>query len=306
MPDTERQDSIAEIESALNPQSESAPLANPAATEEMLEYFLGDKANKLPLSAMAAFKENGQMNKVPFSQIINGYRINAKTSKQNEELLKNKSQWETGSLELKKYKDQEQSIAPYRELQDWSVNLEKTNPVAFRYVMDAIEKAKSGTFQVQGQGQPDQNALHQTISALQGKLDQVMQWKTQFDEQQQEKQQQEDYAFVNQEIVDHKKKFPEINLDEQDSNGIPLSTKVIDFGVQNKYQTFTDAFGAFFRDKLPEIFVQRGRSEAVGTLKKDNANGILARSSKPFTNGHPIKADSDQQMLAEFEKIYNR
>lgn len=304
MPDTERQDSIAQIESAINPQTESAPQASP--TEEMLEYYLGDKANKLPLSAMAAFKENGQMNKVPFSQIINGYRINAKTSKQNEELLKGKTQWETGSLELKKYKDQEQTLAPYRNLQDWSVNLEKTNPVAFKYVMDAIEKAKSGTFQVQGQGQPDQNVLHQTISALQGKLDEVMQWKTQFDQDQQEKQQQADRKFIDGEISEHKKKFPEINLDELDASGIPLSSRIEFFGVQNKYQNFTDAFSAFFRDKLPEIFVQRGRSEAVGGLKKDNANGILARSSKPFFNGHPIKADSDQQMLAEFEKIYNR
>lgn len=298
------------IESAINPSQETAPTTQTSTQtpEEMLEYYLGDKANKLPLSAQAAFKENGKINKVPFSQVINGYRMNQKTAQQNAELLKGKSQWDMTAKELADYKAREEGFKPYKALQDWSVELETKNPVGYKYLMDQIDRVKNGTFQsaaTEGQGY-DSTALTGTIAELRQELQGLKEWKSQFDQVQESKKIEEDQKFVNSEIEDHKKKFPEINLDEVDENFIPLKTKVIDFGVEKGYQNFTDAFHAYFRDKLPDIFAQRGRTEATSTVKKNNALGIVARSSTPFT-GHPIKADNDKgKLLAEFEAIYKR
>ncbi len=303
MVDMDRNEAISQIESAVNPSAEpEAP-----TQEEMLEYYLGDKANKLPLSAQAAFKENGKVNKVPFSQVINGYRMNQKTAQQNAELLKGKSQWDMTAKELADYKAREEGFKPYKALQDWSVELETKNPVGYKYLMDQIDRVKNGTFQSTQEGSGyDSTALTGTIAELRQELQGLKEWKQTFDEVQEQKKMQEDQVFVNTEIEDHKKKFPEINLDEVDENYIPLKTKVIDFGVEKGYQNFTDAFHAYFRDKLPEIFAQRGRTEATSSIKKNTMNGIIARSSTPFT-GHPIKADNDKsKILSEFESILNR
>lgn len=297
-------DAIGELDAALGQQSE---VPETAPTEEMLEYYLGDKANKLPLSAQAAFKENGKINKVPFSQVINGYRMNQKTAQQNAELLKGKSQWDMTAKELADYKAREDGYKPYKALQDWSVELETKNPVGYKYLMDQIDRVKAGTFQATQDGSGyDSTALTGTIAELRQELQGLKEWKTQFDQVQESKKMEEDQKFVSNEVEEHKKNFPEINLDELDENSIPLYTKVIDFGVEKGYQNFTDAFHAYFRGKLPEIFAQRGRTEATGSIKKNTMNGIIARSSTPFT-GHPIKADNDKnKILAEFESILNR
>lgn len=301
------QEAIDLLDSAMGTAPEAKPAAS-ATAEEMYDYYLGDKANKLPSSAMFAFKDKGQIQKIPASQVINGYRINQKTSVQNAELLKSKSQWEMSAKELENYKKTEDAIKPYRQLQDWSVELETKNPVGYKYLMDQIDRVKNGTFQAtedKSNGY-DPTALNGTIVDLRNQLKEVLEWKSQFVQEKESQKIQEDQKFVNGEIENLQKQFKEINLDELDENQIPLKTKVIDFGVSKGFQNFTDAYRAFFFDKLADILVQRGRTEAVNGLKKDNANGIVARSSTPFT-GHPIKADNDKSnILAEFESILHR
>lgn len=289
-------DAIGMLDNALSGEQTQAA---PTTDEEALDYFVGDKPGKLPLSALLAFKEANKIDKIPFSKVINGYRMNAKTSQQNAELLKNKTLWEQSQTKQKEF---EESYKPYKALQDWSVELETKNPVGFKYLMDAIDKVKAGTFGSEQAG--GDSALTGTIAELRQELQNLKEWKGQFDEQQQDKQAQADRAYVDNEIVEFKKKFPEINLDEADENQIPLSTRVESFGVDNGYRTFTDAARAYFNDKIEEILLQRGKTQAIGGLKKDNANGILARSSTPFTKGHP--SDGKNKMLEEFEAIINR
>lgn len=303
MDEMNREDAIATLESVTNPQEQQQP-QEAQTQEEMLEYYLGDKMNKLPLSAMAAFKENNKINKVPFSQVINGYRMNAKTSKQNEELLRGKSQWDMTTQELKKYQEQMKSYEPYKQLQEWSQDLEMKDPVGFKYLMDTIDRVKNGTYGAGNESQLAPNAVHQTITELRQELMGLKEWKGQFDQMQEQKKVEEDTKFVNGEIQEIKKNFPEINLDEVDENQISLSTKVINFGIEKGYQNFTDAFRAFFWDKLPAIFANRGKNEAVGSFKKDYSKGILARSSTPM-NGHPTK-DNKNEMLQEFEALLQR
>lgn len=294
------------LESAINPQEQTQEASTPE--EEALEYFIGDKPGKLPLSALLALKEKNQVEKVPFSKIVNGYRMNAQSTRKLEEFSKLKPQYEMTSAELAKYKEQEESFKPYKALQDWSVELETKNPVAFKYLMDTIERVKAGTYNTsqEGAAQGDQSALHATISQQAEKINQLLEWKSQFEQQNEQKHAEESRKFVDGEIETMKKEFPEINLDEQDENLIPLYTRIEKFGVEKGYQTFTDAFHAYFRPKIAEILVTRGKNEAVGNIKKDYKKGIVARSSTPFVNGHPITAGNDNKMLQEFEAILNR
>lgn len=310
MPDFDQNEATQMLETALNPQASSSGAPESASTtqnEEMIEYYLGDKANKLPMSVQIALKEKGKLDKIPFSNIINGYRMNQKNAKLYEEANKLKPQYEMTNAELEKYKKELEVYKPFKELQDWSVSLEKSNPAGYKYLMDVVDRLKTGTFNPSGETQGETNPLHHTISEQANQIKELLEWKSQWTQEQEAKKMEEDRKFVDSEILDAKKKFPEINLDEVDENQITLSTRIEHFGVQKGYQNFTDAFYAYFRDKLPDILAQRGRTEALSKLKKDNVEGIVARSSKPFLSGHPIKADNDSnKILAEFESIMNR
>lgn len=300
-------EAIDSLDSVLN--GSSTPAREPVSqtpAEEMFEYYLGNKANKLPSSAAFTLKENGKIDKIPLPKLFNGYRMNQQTSKQNMDLMKFKTQFDEINPKYQELDKNYKILEPYKKMDDWSKKLQLSNPGGYKFLMDTIDQLEKGTFQTNAPN-GEQNVLHGTITQQAQQIKELLDWKNQFTQEKENQKMQEDTKLVSGEIEDHKKKFPEINLDEPDENGIPLSTKVIDFGVEKGYQNFTDAYSAYFRDKLPEIFMQRGKNEAMSGLKKDNAKGILARSSKPFLSGHPLKPENEsKQILAEFEALINQ
>ena len=286
---------IAEIDAALNPSTEipatDAPATDQVVDDKFVEYFLGNKANKLPLDAVIALKEKGQIQKIPLSQVVNGFRMNAQSARKFEEANKVKGEFEKTKGEYQKLQENYKAVERYKALQDWSEQLEMKDPVGYKLLMDTIERVKTGAYSApEGGGDISQtSALHQTIADLRGKIEELSGWKSQFETANEQKKMEDDRKFVDNEITEIKTKFKEINLDELDEMGIRLSTKVENWGVEKGYQNFTDAFYGYFRDKIAEILMQRGKNEAVGGIKRDNAKGIIARSSIPF-NGHPTEA----------------
>lgn len=295
-----------EAVSLINEASAQAPQEQPTQAE-MMEYYLGGKANRLPANAEFVFKEAGKVDKVPLSKMVNGYRSNAVLSKKVQEYTQKEAQWKDWSTKQQDYENRIKTYEPYKQLQEWSQDLELKNPVAFKYLMDTIDRVKSGAFTGgEQQGEYNQVALNNTIADLNKKLSELSEWKSQFETQAQEKQAQEDRKFVDGEIDNLKKQFPEINLDELDETGISLTSRIEAWGVEQGYRTFTDAYRAYFWDKLPEIFAQRGKNEAIKGQKKSYADGIIARSSTPFTSGHPTQANQEQNIKEEFLSLLNR
>lgn len=274
---------------------------------DALEFFIGGKPQRIPSNAEIALKHDKEVQRVPLSKMVNGYRQVSHAEAKFAEAAKIKDQFTKTQTEYQKAQETLKGLEQYKALQEWSVGLEKQNPAGYKLLMETIDRIKNGT--LTPEGTPDQLALNSTITDLRNQLEELRGWKSQFEEQQQREKALEDRKFVDNEIATIKKSFPEINLDEADENGIRLSTKVENWGADKGYLNFTDAFHAHFRDQIAAILVQRGKNEAVKGIKKDSAEGILARSSTPFNNGHPAEVSGKEygdlatEALPEFLKL---
>lgn len=281
------------------PELEQTPEGGETPTKEeveALEYYLGEEKGKIPLNAELLLKHNGEIQKLPLEKIINGYRQVSHAEGKFAEAKALREQIEAKQKEYGEIDKLREEIKPFQELQNWSVELEKTDPAGYAYLMDAIDRVKNGTYS--GDEQSVAGAFNKAFSSLKEELDGLKQWKQTYESQVQELQAQEDEKAVMAEVETIKKKFPEINLDEIDDNGIKLSQKVINWGADKGYQTFEEAFKNYFFDQLQDILVQRGKNEALKGIKGDYKKGIVSRSSTPV-QGHPTEEKSDIELLED-------
>lgn len=298
--------------------SAPSPESNVPA-QEMFELAHEGKSFKFPTNLEFQISHNNQVQKVPYSQLINNFRQSAHLQETHKKFGEEKKSFEQQRAELqgaKAFKDK------YGPLQEWS----EKNPKDWQVIWDLYQnKSKHllahqtgvGQPEVPGQvpgNQPNLQPFVDKISQLEKTIEDLNGFKSSFEQKQQEERQQADVQMVKGEVQEFQKKYPEINLEETDPDGVKLWAKIIHYGVQEQLPTFRAAALAYLEPRMVETVSARARNQAVQGIKADRQQGIIAKSSKPFSqdgqsassNGNPNKGKSWGELGEEARRMYTQ
>lgn len=251
-------------------ETPQAPVAT-QPTIEQIEYYLGDKANKLPMNA----EINLDGKRAPLSTILNHYRQRDKLTHDFSEFKKTKEQF---ALEQKEWGD----LTPYRQLQKWSTE----KPEEFNAIWELYQNRDKHLLGAKAQD-PNSQALVNELMSLKQELTGLKEFKSQFDLRQQQEQDQKNIAELEAEVQEFKKEFPEVNLDQESDmvldsgNKATLKQAIMLFGYKHGIPDFESAALKYLKPKLLEIASSRARKETVNAVKKDKEQGVMYRSSTP-------------------------
>lgn len=292
-----------ELESLLNQGTENetpAPEATPVS--EQVDYFLGDKANKLPLTAEFQFTENGKAVKAPLSTIINHYRQRSALDQKFAEFNKTKESFDS---ERKEWGDLEQ----YRQLQKWSLD----HPDEFSTIWDLYQNKDRHLI---GQKNEGNQAVIDELLSLKRELQGLKEFKSQLDQDRAKEVDEKNLAELEIEVDNFKKDFPEVNLDGEsemiltDGQKATVKQAIMLYGYKHGIPDFESAALKFLKPKLMEIVAQRARQEAVKGVKLETQAGVIARSSTPLSGQsskvNPAKmswSDAKNAAKAELETL---
>jgi hypothetical protein len=254
------------------PQAEAASPTPPA---EMFE--LG--GNKFPITSEFSFIDGGKPVKKTYNELVNTWR--------QANHLQNKYTEQKKLLDAQQdYQRLKEFHGKYGALQEWS----EKNPQDWERLYSLWQNKDQHLLSSQLQpGQqtpnnPNLNPLVEKIAQLEQALNsKVMPFLTDFETKQKEEMEAKDVESVKGEIHEFGKKFPEINLAEVDPDGVPVWAKIVQWGSQNGYSDFTPAARMYLSDRIDDVLLARGRTEATKTVKQDHANGIIKRSATPIT-----------------------
>jgi hypothetical protein len=119
-----------------------------------------------------------------------------------------------------------------------------------------------------------------------------------------------DTEAVKGEIETFRKEWPELDLEEKDLDGLSLTARIMQSGTDKGIREFKTAALDHLHPRLLDIAQQRARNEAVKGITSDRQQGILARSSTPFTGqstegdpGKMSKSDRTAAAKAEFQRL---
>jgi len=280
---------IAELEGG-EPQTEASDQTPAAPETPGFDYYLGDKANRIPESAEFSFKHNGQLARVPATKLVNNYRQTAHLEAKLKDLNDKYSTYEKEVGDLDSWRKQRDEFSKYDSLQKWSTE----NPDAWNRIWEGYQKAQNGIMP-QDQAQTsgiEAEALNRTISELRNQVGELSSWKQERDAKDQEAALQGEIEKIESEATEYAKKVGKygIELDAPDEEGISLKGRILKFAADNGIGKFSIAADTYLNDTLLEKATQMGRQEGVKGVKGDVAAGIVSRSGIP-PQGQDQKVD---------------
>lgn len=296
------------IAEAAPQAAEGAPVA-PQTPTEMFE--IGQ--HKFPVNTEFKLTHDGKVAKVPYSTMVNTYRQwSHLQNKWTNEYKPKIDEFEKLRPEYEKYKTAYDKTGAIHE---WSIQ----NPDKWKTLEDIwlnkdrhLLEAKTTqpgfeNSQIGGAG----NSAHlkpfiDEITALKQELNGFKEFKTNFEKEQETKQQQKDTEFVLSEKDTFQKEYPEINLEERDPDGLALWAKIMKFGIDSRLPDFETAALKYLKPRLIDTWSSRARNEAVKGIKNDKQQGIIKRSVTPI-NGQAQESKVDPRkmslgQLAEYAK----
>lgn len=272
--------------------TETPSSPNPAPSPAVEMFSLQDR--QFPITEEFSIAHGGQIQKVPYSKLINAYRQSSHLEDKYKKFNTDSEAFKSQQAEHEKYK---QFHTKYGALQEWS----ESKPEEFKVIWDLYENRNKHLLQNQvaplGQAsEAPQNAdafkpFVEKISALESKLGELSSFKSEFDQQREKEKKQADIEVVREEMKTFQTRYPEINLQEKDPDGVSLWAKIIQNGVQHQIPTFKAAALDYLEDRIRETVSSRARNETVKGIKTAKASGEIARSSQPFQKGQSTPID---------------
>lgn len=268
---------------SLNQQTTTTPVTEgaPASSTPPVETF-EINGNKFPVTTEFSFIHNGKTVKPTYQNLTNNYRQwQHQQDKWKNEYQPKITDWETNKPKFEEYKG---FYDKYGALQKWS----EENPDQWKRLED-IWKNKDQHLLTPAGAQPNAEAFNPLIKEVADLKNQINNEFKPFIEKFQTREQQEteqkDIAHVTNEIKSFQKEFPEIDLNEKDSDGLSLWAKITQWGTSKGFGEFEPAAMMYLKSRIAEIYSMRGRSEAMKSAKNDFNQGIVKRSATPFQNG---------------------
>ena len=308
----DEQAALAELTQATEPQAETVTPEQAQAIQEYYELPYNNTKLQLPLDHPFPMKHNGAIQNVPLSKMMNVYR---QSEHMESKQKKFKEEMQGFQQKAQQFGEWEQLYPKYKEFDDWA----SKNPQEWERLYSFYQNKDAYL----GQGEkleigPDHPVMKQfstlssTIQELQGKL-------SKYENFMQEDELNKARTEVNGEIDTFKKEFSQIDLDEQDLDGVSLRGQILKFAEDHQYPTFRAAAldykysdGTPLLSKLLDTAQREGRNAAVKTVKQDTKNGVVARSSTPFGQSNNVDprrmktSDRDELALAELTQLLKR
>lgn len=260
-----------EFEELLKGTAEE-PVEEAKPTAEEIAYYLGDKQSKLPVNAELEFTEGGKPIRQSLSTILNHYRQRSELDKKYGQFKQEREAWESEAGDRETYQSLSQK---YKAIQDWS----EQNPKDFEYMWGLLQN-KEKTLMERDNIPPQ---VAERLSRQEKELEELKGFKKSFDLEQEEKRDKQAFDEVSQEMQVFKKDYPEINIEEENEEGMPLFKQILKHGVSRGISDFKLAAFDLLGPKLQEALIARGRNEAVKSVRQDKQQGVVSRSSKPGT-----------------------
>jgi hypothetical protein len=261
-------------------QGSETPSVTPQTAEPTAAEMFELQGHKFPVSTEFQLVQDGKTQKVPYNSLLNGYRRATHYQQKHEEFLKQQKEWEE---KLKGFDTYKGFHDKYGALQEWS----EKNPDDWKRLEDIWRNKDQHLLAAKttGAGADPQavNPLVQEISELKKQFQEQVK---PFLEQQKSREEQEridkDVQAVKGEITDFQKEFSEIDLQEKDPDGIPLWSKIVQWGTSKGYVDFTSAAMVYLKPRIVEIMGLKARETAMKSVKEDQKAGIVKRSSGPI------------------------
>src|ERR1051325_1307750 len=286
-------------------QPQPQPAAQPATSGEYgnltAEIYSGKNVYKLPYSAEFAFPQKGKPTTYPIGKLVNIAGHHSTLQPKYDALLK---EYNTVKPEYDQLKSKSERFSELEKLQAWS----EQNPELFKHIWDGYTNREKLALQQQMGMQsqnPEQasgvnNQLLDVIAGLKNELGELKGWKTSWEQQQLQAEEEKNVTLIENEISDFKKAYPFLDIDTPDETGVTLLEKIIKHGIDKKYPTFKVAALEYLEPQLLERMKEQGRTEAVKGIKDQNKKGIVATSNTPFPidgQGSPADAKKPDHML---------
>ena len=268
-----------EFSSLLKEGTQEAPVSAPDI--EQADYYLGDKANKLPINAEFQIQHDGKPIRAPLSTILNHYRQRASLDGQYSQFKTEKETWEKERGDIEQYKAMKQK---YGDIQDWS----EKNPKEWETLYEMYQNRDKHLLQAKAPD-PNLNPLIEEFANVKKELGSLKEFKSEFDRKQELEGNQKAFDEVSKEAETFGKAWPEINLAEKNAEGLDLKRQIIVFGARQGLNDFDTAAYKFFGPKLFEIVQQRARTETVKGIKQEKQQGIIGRSPQPVAGKEDVR-----------------
>ena len=289
-----------EFTDLLNQGTETPPESAPPV--EQVDYYLGDKANKLPMTAELQFTHDGKPVRTPLSTMINHYRQRASLDGQYSKFKTERDEFEKSRGDMEQYNAMKNKFGA---IQEWS----EKNPKDWEAIWELYQN-KDKHLLAQKVTDPNASPLVEELSLLKQELAPLKEFKSQFEKKQEIEENQKAFDEVSKEADVFSKEWPEINLAEKNAEGLDLKRQIIVFGARNGHPNFKSAALDFLGTKPFEIAQARARAEAVKGIKHDKQQGIIGRSQQPSIGKDDVKpvrgkswGDVKRDAQAELEQM---
>lgn len=260
---------------------------------EEFEVLVGGKPVKIPATTEFSFKHNGQLTKTPLEKLLNVFRQGTNFEEKGKELKALREAIEKDRGDVDTYKSMRDK---FEALQTWS----EQNPDQWERLHRLFQDREKALTEGQVEGG---NVFSQELASLRNELKDLRDWKSKYDQDQQEARVAADTEAVKKDIEKFQADFKEIDLSEKDVDGYSLKSRIMKFGIDNEIPNFRTAALEYLHDRLADILVERGRTEAVKNVQKDTQQGILARSGQPFSSGQGTEVDPRKLSSSELKRL---
>ena len=279
-------------------QNDTSQAASDSGTKpvETFEIIRDGKTYTFPVTTEFSYNHNNKISKVPYSTLVNSHRLGEHLNEKMKTYNDQAEEFKSRSEDFDKYKTFHEKFGA---LQDWS----EKNPEDWSRLEDvwknkedhllrqSVNQNQTGETPPTGQI-PD--ALLQEMSSMRQKMNSQQETIDGWTKHQEDTQKQSDVDYVNKEIEEFQKAYPEIDLNEKDPEGVPLRARIMQNGVQENMPTFKSAALSYLEDRLADTFSRRARNETSQSIKSDAQNGIIAKSTTPFI---PVQGQSANQQI---------
>lgn len=256
----------------VEPQGAQPTEGQPAqpTKQEIINYFetmMDGKPMKLPYNLELPLKHNGQMMNVPLEKLANTFR-------QAEHLQSKHKEFQTKQQEFESRVGDWDQVQAMKEkfgaIQDWS----EKNPEQFEKLWQLYQSKDQI---LAGQ---DFNPLVPEIQTLKQEIESLKPEIQHYKSLREQEAAQKDISFVENQIKEFTKEYPNLDLSEKDLDGIDLTSRIIQHGIANKHPDFLSAAFTFpgMRQRLMDSVRESVKLEQAKQIKSDNKNGIIARA----------------------------
>lgn len=284
---------------AAAPQTEAPQTETPPTPQEMFELA----GNKYPINTEFQFVHGGKQLKVPYNSLVNTYRQAAHMQDRWNDFKKVQAEQ---AEKLKSYDRLKGFYDKYGALQEWS----EKNPDQWNALYELWQNKDRHLLnhQIGAQQQPQQpggpnlDPLVNEITNLKSQLSKYDQMLQKMEDSEKEAAEAKNLEFVKNEVQSFAKEFPEIEMTELDPDGVPLWSKIVNWGEANGFQEFTPAAYMYLKQRIAETYQARARSEAMKSVKTDHQAGIVKRSAMPL-NGQGQRMQPKNMSYAELADL---